>query len=94
MLRIYGSAAPKRLDPDHPGTGVAGSPMGTLYPLRRFLGVGWRSSRGIMSIPFERSVRANYPSERPACDGVDYAVAAIWVVGVIGPWLLLLHRWL
>jgi len=47
-----------------------------------------------MSILFQQNVRANYPSERPAHDGVDYAVAAIWAVGVIAPWLLLLHWWL
>jgi hypothetical protein len=49
---------------------------------------------GTMNILFQQNVRANYPSERPAYDGVDYAVTAIWAVGVIAPWLLLLHWWL
>src|SRR4051812_35957669 len=51
---------------------------------KRFLFVGrCREMVGTMSILFQQNVRANYPSERPAYEGVDYAVAAIWAVGVI-----------
>jgi hypothetical protein len=67
---------------------------GTEAYFKRFQLVGRGEMVGTMSILFQQNMRASYPSERPAYAGVDYAVAAIWTVGVIAPWLLLLHWWL
>jgi hypothetical protein len=49
----------------------------------------------VMSFQFDQRVRAGsyFPAERPAYQ-VDYLVAVVWALAVIGPWLLLLLWWL